>query len=84
MATEAEFEAAVAQSKTLSSRPSNDVLLKLYSLYKQATTGDASGKRPSAFKMKDRAKFDAWTGQKGKRQDDARTEYVALVTSLAG
>jgi diazepam-binding inhibitor (GABA receptor modulator, acyl-CoA-binding protein) len=84
MASEQEFKDAAERVKGLTKRPSNDELLSLYSLYKQATTGDVSGKRPGAFKMKDRAKFDAWTKIKGKSQDAARDEYVALVNRLAG
>ena len=37
------FEEAVAKSKTLTERPSNDILLKLYALYKQVTEGDVKG-----------------------------------------
>ena len=33
----ADFEAAVANSKKLSQRPDNATLLKIYGLYKQAT-----------------------------------------------
>ncbi len=36
------FERAVEDSKTLSSRPSNETMLQLYSLYKQATEGDVN------------------------------------------
>lgn len=32
-----QFEKAIAESKTLSEKPSNDTLLQLYSLYKQAS-----------------------------------------------
>ena len=39
------FEAAVADSKKLPERPSNDVLLQLYALYKQATDGDVEAVR---------------------------------------
>ncbi|MBL4845410.1 MAG: acyl-CoA-binding protein [Planctomycetes bacterium] len=84
MASEQEFKDAADRVKGLTTRPSNDQLLSLYSLYKQATSGDASGKRPGAFKMKDRAKFDAWTKIKGKSNDAARDEYVALVQRLEG
>jgi acyl-CoA-binding protein len=82
MASEDEFKAAADRVKTLPSKPSNDTLLKLYGLYKQAGAGDASGKRPNAFKMKERAKFDAWSANKGKTSDQARDEYVAFVGSL--
>lgn len=83
MATQEQFEAAVAKSKTLPERPSNDDLLKLYALYKQATDGDVSGERPGGFDFKAIAKYDAWAAQKGKSKEEARDEYVNLVDKLA-
>ncbi len=77
------FESAVKGSKSLSKRPSNDILLKLYSLYKQATEGDVSGSRPGGFDFKGAAKYDAWAEQKGKAKDVAEKEYVELVDSLS-
>ena len=76
------FDKAVAESKTLKSKPSNDILLKLYSLYKQATEGDVSGERPGGFDFKGAAKFDAWEELKGKSNDDASEEYIKLVNDL--
>jgi diazepam-binding inhibitor (GABA receptor modulator, acyl-CoA-binding protein) len=58
---------------------SNDVMLELYALYKQATTGDATGARPGMLDVKGRAKFDAWTKHKGKSKDAAMEQYIALV-----
>ncbi|HZB14010.1 MAG TPA: acyl-CoA-binding protein, partial [Chryseolinea sp.] len=43
------FESAVARSKEFTKRPSNEELLQLYALYKQATEGDVSGERPGGF-----------------------------------
>lgn len=83
MATQEQFESAVAKSKTLPERPSNDDLLKLYALYKQATEGDVSGDRPGGFDFKAIAKYDAWAAQKGKSKEEARDEYVNLVDKLA-
>ena len=77
------FIDAQARVKTLKSVPSNNDLLELYSLYKQATTGDASGARPGIFDMKGRAKFDAWTGKKGVAREDAEKQYVAVVERLS-
>ena len=76
------FEAAVADSKKLPERPSNDVLLQLYALYKQATDGDVEGKRPGFTDMVGRAKYDAWAAIKGTTGDDAMTRYVDLISSL--
>lgn len=77
-----QFEAAVADSKKLPERPSNDVLLQLYALYKQATDGDVEGKRPGFTDMVGRAKYDAWAAIKGISSDDAMTRYVEQIGSL--
>ena len=83
MASVEEFEAAVARVNGLPKTPSNDVLLKLYALYKQSTTGDVSGKRPGMLDVKGRAKYDAWAERKGMSKDDARAAYVKLADSLS-
>jgi diazepam-binding inhibitor (GABA receptor modulating acyl-CoA-binding protein) len=78
-----EFEKAVADSKNLSDRPSNDVLLQLYSLYKQATDGDVNTEPPSnPFDFVAKAKYNAWSALKGKSTADAMKEYVDLVKKL--
>jgi diazepam-binding inhibitor (GABA receptor modulator, acyl-CoA-binding protein) len=78
----AEFEAAVAESKTLSERPDNATLLKLYALYKQATLGDNGDKKPGFGDMVGRAKWDAWNGLKGTSSEDAMQQYIAIVGAL--
>ena len=80
----ANFEQAVADSKNLSERPDNQTLLKLYALYKQATTGDVEGKRPGFTDMVGRAKWDAWNELKGTSKDDAMKQYVSLIEDLKG
>ncbi len=82
MALTDDFQAAVERSKTLTRRPSNEELLDLYALFKQATDGDVSGDRPGGFDFKAIAKFDAWAGKKGKSKDDAMKEYIDLVGKL--
>ena len=83
MATlKAQFEAAQQDVQKLSERPDNDTLLELYALFKQATAGDASGKRPGFMDFVGRAKFDAWAGKKGTTADAAMQAYVDLVTKL--
>jgi acyl-CoA-binding protein len=78
----ATFEAAVVASKQLPEKPDNMTLLKIYSLYKQATEGDVEGKRPGFTDMVGRAKYDAWAGVKGKASEEAMQEYVDLIESL--
>ena len=78
-----QFNEAVADSKLLSSKPDNETLLKLYSLYKQATEGDNSGEAPSnPFDIVARAKHNAWSELKGKSKENAMKEYVELVNTL--
>lgn len=79
----AAFDAAVAGSRNLSERPDNATLLKLYALYKQATVGDNTEKKPGFSDMIGRAKWDAWAGMKGKSSDEAMQEYVDLIGSLS-
>ena len=76
------FEQAVAESKQLPEKPDNMTLLKIYSLYKQATEGDVEGKRPGFTDMVGRAKWDAWSLVKGKSADEAMQDYIDLIESL--
>lgn len=76
------FEKAVADSKLLPSKPDNEILLQLYSLYKQATEGDINIAPPGMFDFVAKAKYDAWTKLKGVSTDDAMQQYIALVDSL--
>ena len=76
------FAEAQERVKKLSRRPSNDQLLQLYSLYKQATEGDARGSRPGMLDPVGRAKWDAWAARKGTSRDDAKRLYVSLVDEL--
>ena len=77
-----QFETAVADSKNLPERTDNQTMLKMYALYKQATSGDASGSRPGFTDMVGRAKWDAWNEVKGTSADDAMKQYVSLVEDL--
>lgn len=80
-----QFEQAIANSKTLTEKPDNDTLLKLYSLYKQSTQGDVAGEAPTnPFDFVAKAKYNAWEGLKGKAKETAMQEYIDLVAKLKG
>ena len=79
----ARFEAAVANSKTLKERPGNATLLQIYALYKQATIGDNTDRKPGFGDMVGRAKWDAWAGIKGTSSEEAMQQYVDLIESLS-
>jgi len=79
------FEQAVADSRTLSERPSNDSLLALYALYKQATEGDNTLDPPTnPFDFVTKAKYEAWMNLTGKAKEAAMQDYVDLVSKLKG
>ncbi|MEX1166378.1 MAG: acyl-CoA-binding protein [Hydrogenophaga sp.] len=78
----AQFEAAVAHSKNLSERPDNGTLLKMYGLYKQATSGDVVDKKPGFSDMVGRAKWDAWNAVKGASTEAAQQQYIDLIESM--
>lgn len=76
------LEQAQQDVNTLSKKPSNESLLFLYAHYKQATTGDASGKRPSMLDVTGRMKFDAWAKLNGMNKIEAEAQYIAKVKAL--
>ncbi|WP_020526698.1 acyl-CoA-binding protein [Flexithrix dorotheae] len=82
MELEKEFEEAQKLVKELSERPTNEELLKLYGLFKQATEGDVQTERPGGFDFKAQFKHDAWASLAGKSKEDAMTEYIELVYQL--
>ena len=78
-----QFEEAVSESKSLADKPSNDTLLQLYSLYKQATEGDINIDPPAnPFDFVAKAKYETWKKLKGKSKTEAMNEYVELVRKL--
>ena len=83
MSLEQDFADAQDRVKNLSRRPSNDQLLALYGLYKQATEGDVTGKRPGMLDMVGRAKHDAWASRRGTDKAGAMQAYIELVERLA-
>jgi acyl-CoA-binding protein len=77
-----QFEKATRDVQKLPKKPDNDTMLRLYALYKQATVGDVSGKRPGFMDMVGQAKYDAWARVKGHSKDAAMQSYIDLVNQL--
>jgi len=53
----------------------NELKLKFYALYKQATEGECNREEPSKLSLMDHAKWSAWNEMKGKSQMTAKREY---------
>jgi diazepam-binding inhibitor (GABA receptor modulating acyl-CoA-binding protein) len=81
-ALEQAFRKAAVDVTTLDEAPGTLTKLRLYALFKQAQSGDASGERPGATDFIARAKWDAWQSIAGMNGDDAKRAYVELVASL--
>jgi diazepam-binding inhibitor (GABA receptor modulating acyl-CoA-binding protein) len=82
MSLQEQFAQAQADSKNLDERPDNMTMLKIYALYKQASSGDATGERPGMTDFVARAKFDAWSELKGTSSDAAMQQYIDLIEEL--
>jgi diazepam-binding inhibitor (GABA receptor modulator, acyl-CoA-binding protein) len=78
-----QFEDAAASSKNLTERPDNATMLKIYSLYKQASVGDNTDKKPGFGDMVGRAKWDAWNNLKGTDGKAAMQQYIDLIATLS-
>jgi diazepam-binding inhibitor (GABA receptor modulating acyl-CoA-binding protein) len=75
----------VVNSKTLSEKPDNETLLKLYALYKQSTEGDTQETGPAnPFDFVAKFKHEAWAKLSGTSKDAAMQQYIDLVTQLKG
>jgi acyl-CoA-binding protein len=82
MTLQEKFEKAISESKLLPEKPSNDILLKIYSLYKQGTIGDVNGEKPNSFDFVNLAKYNAWEKLKGLKSEEAMQDYINLIDSL--
>jgi diazepam-binding inhibitor (GABA receptor modulating acyl-CoA-binding protein) len=74
----AEFNQVAEQVKTLTSKPDNDTLLKLYAYFKQTTVGDNTTDAPGMFDFTGKAKWTAWNDIKGLPKDQAMAEYIQI------
>ncbi|KAJ4159470.1 uncharacterized protein LMH87_008370 [Akanthomyces muscarius] len=78
----AEFKDAAEKVKTLSRKPDNNSLLRLYGLFKQATVGDNETDAPGMMDFTGKAKWGAWNEMKGVSREDATEQYIALANDL--
>ncbi|XP_050296253.1 acyl-CoA-binding domain-containing protein 5 [Anthonomus grandis grandis] len=86
MTTEEKFNAAVNVIRSLpkngSYQPSNELMLRFYAYFKQATQGPCFGSRPAFWDVVGRAKYDAWKKLGDMSKNDAMTKYVDELHSI--
>lgn len=76
------FTRAAEEAKRLPVGVSNDDLLAMYGLYKQANLGDNVTPKPGALDPRAAAKWRAWTQCRGLEAEQAMEEYTDLVATL--
>ncbi|XP_057195539.1 acyl-CoA-binding domain-containing protein 7 [Triplophysa rosa] len=77
MTLQAEFDQYAEDVKKVKTRPTDQELLDLYGLYKQAIAGDINTGKPM-LDMKGKAKWEAWNSRKGMSNEDAMNAYISL------
>ncbi|XP_030745600.1 acyl-CoA-binding domain-containing protein 5 [Sitophilus oryzae] len=86
MTTEEKFNAAVNVIRSLpkngSYQPSNELMLRFYAYFKQATQGPCSGSRPAFWDIVGRAKYDAWKKLGDMSKNVAMAKYVDELHSI--
>ncbi|XP_051874136.1 acyl-CoA-binding protein [Pristis pectinata] len=79
---QADFEKAAEEVKQLKSKPTDEDMLLIYGLYKQATVGDVNTDRPGMLDLKGKAKWDAWNERKGTSKEESMKKYIEKVQEL--
>ena len=79
---EINFQKTVECIKTLSQVLSNEELLELYGLYKQAILGNNNTNKPSIFNYRGLKKWQSWASFKDITSVAAKTKYILLVQKL--
>ncbi|XP_010883060.1 acyl-CoA-binding domain-containing protein 7 isoform X2 [Esox lucius] len=82
MSLKAEFELVATDVKKVKTRPSDQELLDIYGLYKQAIVGDINIDKPGLLDMKAKAKWEAWDSRTGMSKEDAMTAYITLAKEI--
>ncbi|XP_077364479.1 enoyl-CoA delta isomerase 2-like isoform X1 [Festucalex cinctus] len=80
--TKEHFEEAKNKLSTLKNDPGNDVKLKIYALFKQATHGPCDTPKPGMLDFINKAKWDSWKSLGSISQEEARQQYCHLIGSL--
>lgn len=76
------FEEASKKVKLLDEKPSDQDMLGLYGLYKQATIGNINTERPSFWDLVGKSKWDSWKSYEGLNSEEAKEKYINLVNKL--
>ena len=76
-----EFRKAYEKASKMSEKLPQDVMLKFYAYYKQATNGDNTPFHLNGG-VRDAFKLNAWIQLKGMTTETAQSEYIHIVKKL--
>ncbi len=80
------FEAAVARASLAAPDTAplvtQEQLLRMYALHRQALHGDATGAYPRFADLGERSRYEAWARLRGLSRDDAMRRYIAEVEDI--
>ena len=82
MDLEEEFRQSASRIKSRDTMPSDEDLLILYGLYKQATQGDCTIPQPWRVQVEARERWDAWFKNCGMYRETAMKKYIEKVNEL--
>jgi len=71
-----EFDIISTKVKTINMQPTNEELLTLYGLFKQATLGNNTTDKPWIFEIEKTAKWNAWLKYINLTKEEARRKYI--------
>jgi pimeloyl-ACP methyl ester carboxylesterase/acyl-CoA-binding protein len=81
-----QFEAAVEKVRNAPAdgpfKPSNELKLKMYALYRQSRDGDVQGRRPGIMDVVGRYKYDACAALIGMPREEAMRQYIVEVEGV--
>ncbi|OCB78678.1 acyl-CoA-binding protein [Flavobacterium crassostreae] len=79
-----QFQAAVTKALTMTQATlPQDVQLRLYAYYKQATFGNLQTKQTTTYHLRDAFKTNAWMQISHLSAEQAKEEYIKMITDLS-
>jgi len=76
------FDAAYEKASNMTEALPQDVMLRIYAYYKQATAGVSGNHHHQAPNLRDAFKMNAWMQVRHLSQDDAKRLYIETIESL--
>ncbi|KGO79032.1 MULTISPECIES: acyl-CoA-binding protein [Flavobacterium] len=76
------FQEAYEKASNMTQALPQDVMLKIYAYYKQATLGDAKKSYYQSYDLRSAFKMNAWMQIRHLSADEAKQHYIDLINSL--